>query len=234
MTPANPNDDEKDGSPGIDRRQLLRLTGGGALAAAGIGQAAGVTTQARSATAHEFVFYGCEAVCTDTSGNHVIVHRNGEYSCERIDREADRGPVTWTHDNTFCYAVGQGDGGDGAEADGQGAGGGGTQDGGGNDGQNGGQPPGQVVAVLEENEYRGDEHVGEGCRLCLNPNDCAAQFLPEDPCAIVDRLEECGPCLDGEGADVVHCGECESARSASDIEASQPGGGGGSGNETGQ
>ena len=201
MTPDHDAaDTDGTGSARLDRRNLLKLAGGSAIGVAAVGQATAGGDQSQPEHPHQFVFFECEEVCTDAGGNHVVVHRDGKYTCERIAERRERENVTWTHDNTYCYS---------------------TDD-------NDEKPPGQIVGAIEENEYRGNEHVGEGCRLCLNPNECAEQFLPDDPCDVLDALDECGPCLDGDGKDMIFCGDCESATGIS------ANGGNGNGNMDGK
>jgi len=55
-----------------------------------------------------------------------------------------------------------------------------------------------IVGMIEENVLVGDEIADDGtCRLCLNPNRCAENYV-DDPSDIVDALDEddtCAPCL---------------------------------------
>ncbi|WP_436927936.1 outer membrane protein assembly factor BamB family protein [Halosimplex amylolyticum] len=70
-----------------------------------------------------------------------------------------------------------------------------------------------VVGFVEEDVYRGDEKAGDGCTLCLNPNDCAANHY-DDPQEIIDDLN------DDDTVDVCHgklsVGDCEVFESPAD------------------
>ncbi|WP_123537945.1 outer membrane protein assembly factor BamB family protein [Halosimplex salinum] len=69
-----------------------------------------------------------------------------------------------------------------------------------------------IVGFVEEDVYRGDERADDGCTLCLNPNDCAAEHY-DDPQEIIDDLDEddVGVCV-GE----LSVGDCEVFESPAD------------------
>lgn len=78
----------------VNRRSVLKLLGGGALA---IGALSG------TASAAESVFFGCDRLCTDTDGNFAVVATGDGYEGRELEPAPYQGNVTWTHENTFCY-----------------------------------------------------------------------------------------------------------------------------------
>lgn len=105
MEPAE-NDSDRDDSGPIDvaRRRALQLIGGGVV---------GVATMSGTASAHQFQFYGCSQVCSDSDGNRAVVATDDGYECRPMDEQdpeqaSDRQNQDWSW-TSACYEVAAGE-----------------------------------------------------------------------------------------------------------------------------
>lgn len=88
------------GRTDIARRRALQLIGGGVV---------GVATMSGTASAHQFQFYGCSQVCSDSDGNRAVVATDDGYECRPMDKQdpeqaSDRQNQAWSW-TSACYEV---------------------------------------------------------------------------------------------------------------------------------
>ena len=103
-TPSNESDRADTGTFDLGRRRALKLVGGSAI---------GLVAATGTASAHQFQFYGCSQVCSDSDGNRAVVATDGGYECRPMDKHdpeqaSDRQNQAWSW-TSACYEVGDGE-----------------------------------------------------------------------------------------------------------------------------
>lgn len=105
MSPSE-NGSERSGSRTFDvrRRRALQLIGTSVV---------GVATASGTASAHQFQFYGCSQVCSDTDEDRAVVATADGYECRRMDKQnpehaSDRQNQDWSW-TSACYEVAEGE-----------------------------------------------------------------------------------------------------------------------------
>lgn len=99
MTTSNQTGTSGGESTPVDRRTVLKVAGGTALA---------VTAFSGTASAHQSKFFGCERVCGGTDGDYAVVSVDDGYECRELENRGPRDDVPWDWD-AHCYVASEGE-----------------------------------------------------------------------------------------------------------------------------